>query len=420
MRETYFITCGKLFDGESETLQERMQIIVEGKHITKIGQGLQCPTDAKSIDLSDATVTPGLIDAHTHLNAIEWRNFEREMLYNSPAWKGMAVLYNAKKALRRGFTTVRHCGTNSNDAYASVDAKRLIETGHFEGARLVIAPHYITCTNSHGDISHRVAMNPSLGEQLWQNYPGRGCGPYEFRDVVRTEVKYGADYIKIFANGGFSTPNDSPDDLTLCPDEIKEIIETAHQLGKTVTAHAYASDTIRLLVELGIDGIEHGSLLDDPEVISMMEEKNVYLIPNFATYDEILFGSEELISRMIPSLQKKIPLYSARMLRSREMIMNSNIRMGYGTDFVSGRYCYQCGYEFKSWMRYNANPLRVLRAATSVNAKIVEIPEVGMIKPGYLADIAAWKRNLLTDDEALLDCSFVMKDGIVYPAESDV
>jgi imidazolonepropionase-like amidohydrolase len=420
MSQTYFITCGKLFDGETATLSERMQIIVEGKYIKEVGCDLQCPPEAERIDLSDATVTPGLIDAHTHMNAIEWRNFEREMLYHSSAWKGMAVLYNARKCLRRGFTTVRHCGTNSNDAYASVDAKRLIESGHFEGARLVIAPHYITCTNSHGDISHRVAMNPPLGEQLWRNYPGRGCGPCEFRDAVRTEIKYGADYIKIFANGGFTTPNDSPDDLTLCADEIKEIIDTAHQLGKTVTAHAYANNTIRLLVELGIDGVEHGSLLDDPDVVSMMEERDVYLVPNFAAYDEFIFASEDKLDKMIPAMREKIPLYVERMLRSRKMILKSNIRMGYGTDFVTGRYCYESGFEFKSWMREGVNPLRVLRAATSINSSIVEIPEVGRIKSGYFADISAWKRDLMKDPDALLDCAFVMKGGVIYPTETDI
>ena len=195
---------------------------------------------------------------------------------------------------------MRHCGTNSNDAYASIDAKRLINAGYFEGARLVIAPHYVTCSNSHGDISHRVAQNPALGEKLWRDYPGAGCGPYEFRDIVRTQIKYGADYIKIFANGGFTTPNDSPDDLTLCEDELKSIIDTAHQLKKKVTAHAYSTETIRLLVRLGIDGIEHGSLLDDPELIAEMEEKDAIKCYHGEEVPDIIFKSERQIAGKAP------------------------------------------------------------------------------------------------------------------------
>lgn len=415
-----FIKCGKLFDGEQKTLQENMQILVEDDLIKEVGRNLQCPPDAEVVDLSDATVTPGLIDAHVHFNFMQWQNFERTMVYENQAWKGMAVLYNARKGLARGFTTYRHCGTNSYDSYGSITAKRLINEGFFDGARLCVAPYYVTCSNSHGDCGHRLRNNPDLAEHFYHQYPGYGCGPYEFRDIVRTQIKFGADYIKIFCNGGFSTPNDSPDDLTLCPDELKEIINTAHQLKKTVTAHAYSTDTIRLLVELGIDGIEHGSLLDDPDVIKMMEDKNVYLLPNFTVYDPVINATEESIKKLIPSMQKKIPLYADRMRRAREMILNSKLRLGYGTDFVAVHNAYESGYEYKCWMEQGVDPMNVLYSATHVNAEIVGIPNIGAIKAGYLADISAWKRDLLHDPDALLDCAWVMKDGKVYETESDI
>ena len=120
---------------------------------------------------------------------------------------------------------------------------------------------------------------------------------------------------------------------------------------------------------------------------------------------------------MIPAMREKIPRYAERMLRSRELVMKSRLRIGYGTDFVMAHNCYESGYEFLSWMKMGAVPLRVLRAATSVNATILELPETGAVKPGYLADLAAWRRDLLHDPEALLDCAFVMKDGVIYPVE---
>ena len=417
-KNRYYIRCGKLFDGEKKQFQKNVCILTEGNLIKEVGHNIPYPEQAELIDLTDATVTPGLIDAHVHMNYMEWQDFEKAMVYENQAWKGMAVLYNAKKGLMRGFTAYRHCGTNSYDGYASITAKRLIDGGFFDGARLCVAPYYITCSNSHGDNAHRLRNNPDLGELFYNQYPGYGCGPFEFRNIVRTQIKYGADFIKIFCNGGFSTPNDSPDDLTLMPDELKSIIETAHQLKKKVTAHAYSTDTIRLLVELGIDGIEHGSLLDDPDVIKMMEDKNVYLLPNFTVYDPVINSTEESIKKLIPAMQAKIPLYADRMKKSRELILKSNLRMGYGTDFVAVHNAYDSGYEYVSWMEQGVDPLNVLYSATHINAEILEMPKIGAIKPGYYADLAAWKRDLLHDKNALLDCAWVMKDGVVYPTES--
>lgn len=412
-----YIKCGNLFDGEKKCFQKDMKILVENNIIKEVGSNIECPESAEVVDLSDASVTPGLIDAHVHFNYMEWQTFEKTMVYENQAWKGMAVLYNARKGLSRGFTAYRHCGTNSYDGYASITAKRLIDDGHFPGARMCVAPYYITCSNSHGDNSHRLRNNPDLGQKFYNEYPGYGCGPIEFRNIVRTQIKYGADFIKIFCNGGFSTPNDSPDDLTLMPDELTSIFETAHQLKKTVTAHAYSTDTIRLLVELGIDGIEHGSCLDDPDVIKMMEDKNVYLLPNFTVYDPVINYTPESIKKLIPSMQKKIPIYADRMRKARELILSSNLRIGYGTDFVAVHNAYESGYEYGCWIESGVNAFNVLYSATHVNAEILGMKKIGAIKPGYFADIAAWKRDLLHDPKALLDCYWVMKDGVIYPTE---
>lgn len=410
------IKCGKMYDGIHDELQDNMEILIEGNRIAGVGKNLNCPTDTEIIDLTNTTVTPGLIDAHVHLQHFDWRERPKEIVYGSPSWKAMAFLYNARKGLRRGFTTMRHVGSATFDDYGGISAKRLINLGYFEGARLVVLPYYHCAVGSHGDHSQLIASNPPLSKAYAAMSPTQGSGVDFFRNSVREQVKYGADFIKIMATGGFSTPNDTPDDQQLSDEEMQAIIETAHQLNKKVTAHVYGADLMKKLILMGIDGMEHGSLITE-EVARMMEERNVYLVPTFCPYDEIIRLDEENLAKKTPEFQAKLREYAERLIAGRKTIVNSKIKLGYGTDFVSVHNSYDCGYEYSSWMLSGMDPFRALKAATSVNAEILEMPDIGKIEVGKLADIAAWERDLLTDDKALLDCAFVMKDGVVYPTE---
>lgn len=177
------------------------------------------------------------------------------------------------------------------------------------------------------------------------------------------------------------------------------------------------SDIVRHLVELGIDGIEHGALITE-DTIRLMEEKDVYLVPTFTPYVEIFSMDPDELSKSPEWFRKKLEYYRPQLLETRELLKNSKLRMGFGSDIVKIHQCYESGYEYRSWMRSGFDPFRILKAATSVNTQILEMPEVGVIAEGYLADIAAWRRDLLTDENALLDCAFVMKDGVIYPAVS--
>lgn len=410
------IKCGKMYDGIHDELQENIDILVQGNRIAAVGKTLNYPTDTEIIDLTDATVTPGLIDAHIHMQHFEWENRQREIVYNSPSWKAMAFLYTARKSLRRGFTTLRHVGSATFDEYGGISAKQLINAGYFEGSRLVVLPYYHCGVGSHGDHSQLIASNPPLSKAYAAMSPTQGCGVDFFRNSVREQIKYGADFIKIMATGGFSTPNDTPDDQQLSDEEMQAIIETAHQLNKKVTAHAYGADLMEKLIDMGIDGLEHGSLMTE-EVARKIEEKGVYLVPTFSPYDEIIRLDEENLAKKPPEFQAKLRQYADRLISGREVIINSNIKLGYGSDFVSVHNSYDSGYEYSSWILSGMDPFRALKAATSINAEILELPNIGKIQVGKLADIAAWKRDLLTDHKALLDCAFVMKDGVVYPTE---
>lgn len=407
------VVCGKLYDGIRDEIRGKSEILIEDGVILEVGEHTVSPTGTRIIDLSGLTVTPGMIDAHVHASFFDWREIPKDTVYYSDGMRALAAAECARKALAGGFTTIRHVGWFREDY--SLDVKRAVDAGFIRGARMIVAPHFLCTPGSHGDPSQSVATNPALSGFLEKQYPTMGSGAEFFRDAVRHEVKIGADFIKIMATGGFFTPNDSPEDKQLSDEEMAAIIETAHALNRTVTAHAYTGDLITTLAELDIDGIEHASLIDK-DTIRLLEEKDIYVVPTLCPYDEIVLLDEEKLAEKSPEFQRKLRHYRDRLVESRRMLFESSIRFGYGTDLVVGYQNYECGREYSAWLRNGISPYRALRAATAENARILGISDrVGTIEPGKLADLAGWIRDLLTDDKALLDCAFVMKEGVEYP-----
>ena len=407
------VVCGKLYDGIRDEIRGKSEILIEDGVILEVGEHTVSPTGTRIIDLSGLTVTPGMIDAHVHASFFDWREIPKDTVYYSDGMRALAAAECARKALAGGFTTIRHVGWFREDY--SLDVKRAVDAGFIRGARMIVAPHFLCTPGSHGDPSQSVATNPALSGFLEKQYPTMGSGAEFFRDAVRHEVKIGADFIKIMATGGFFTPNDSPEDKQLSDEEMAAIIETAHALNRTVPAHAYTGDLITTLAELDIDGIEHASLIDK-DTIRLLEEKDIYVVPTLCPYDEIVLLDEEKLAEKSPEFQRKLRHYRDRLVESRRMLFESSIRFGYGTDLVVGYQNYECGREYSAWLRNGISPYRALRAATAENARILGISDrVGTIEPGKLADLAGWSRDLLTDDKALLDCAFVMKEGVEYP-----
>ena len=410
------LKCGKLYDGVKRELQEGMEILIEGKHIKEVGHNLPCPEGTVIKDLTSMSVTPGMIDGHIHPQFFDYRELYTEYADCSDGYRTLAVASNAQKTLRGGFTTIRIPGWFS-EAY-EVDVKRAIEDGKIEGSRIIAGSHYFCTPGSSGDASQSMAKSPYMGDFMQKCCPTCGTGADFFTNAVRREKKVGYDFIKIFGQGAFATPNDDPQDIQLNDDEFRAIFSTAKDLRMPVAAHVYAPGMMQKLLGYNIFCMEHGALMDDTTA-RMIEDKGVYLVCTFLPYEDIVHPNPETLAKKSDFFRRKLQKYQDWLQRSREIIINSKIKLGYGTDIVDVYKNYECGLEFKFWMKNGMDPFRALEAATRTNSEICCISDVtGTIEPGKFADIAGWKRDLLKDSDALRDCSFVMKEGVEYQAES--
>ena len=419
MRTKKMILCGKLYDGIHDELQMNKRIMIEDDRIIEITENTDIPDDTEIIDLSDLTVTPGMIDAHMHMDYLDWHHIREEVYQTSEEMKTLAVLRCAQKALSHGFTSVRHMGNINAFGYGVIDVRNAINAGIFHGARIIAAPMSLCTPGSHGDASQSYAGNPRVSSLLQSLKPVCGTGRDFFTNAVREQVKYGADFIKIMATGGFFTPNDTPLQKQMNDEELEAVIRTAHELGTTVTAHVYAPDMMKTMIGLGIDGCEHGSLMDE-ETARLFEKTGTYLVPTFCPYDEAVHYDPEKLKDKQPEFRAKLELYRERLVEGRKVIVNSHIRLGYGTDFVANHQNYESGWEYDAMMRSGMDPFRILKAATKTNAEILGIDTfTGTVEPGKKADIAGWPKDLLHDSKALSDCGFVMKEGTVFETETD-
>ena len=419
MKTKYFIICGKFFDGVEQSLKKEVKILVEGAYIIDAGTSLSCPPDAQVIDLSNLTVTPGLIDSHVHFEFAAPSNFNNFAVTDTDEMKTLAVVRNLMKSLQSGYTTVRTTGT-SFQGFGMIDAKRAIERGWFAGSRFLVAPHALGISGGHWDFSvFHTNSNPYVSEFLEQRN-ALTSGADAFKALVRKQVKYGAEFIKIMAAGGFASPGDDPGDPQLDEEELRAIITTAKSLNCPTMAHAYTSPVIDTLIGLGIDEIEHGTLLQ-PHTADLMEKHDIYLVPTIVT---LLPPDPEIDLSKVPPKSIayifKQEKYASQLQESRktivDIIMNRNITVGLGSDIVAIYPNTDSWREFMAWVDIGIPPLRALVAATSANARICRLEhKTGTLKPGMLADIAAWKRDIEKDKRALSQCDFVMKEGVIYP-----
>jgi imidazolonepropionase-like amidohydrolase len=402
--QSIVVRAGKLFDSESGQLTERPVIIITGNRIESVGSGTATiPPGARVIDLGDATILPGFIDAHTHLTS-DAGGGGYEALGISVPRAALTGAKNARLTLLAGFTSVRNVGA---EGYADVALRDAINAGDVIGPRMQVSGPPLGITGGHCDSN-------LLAPEFHYNAEGAADGVDAVIHKVREVVKYGADVIKFCASGGVFSRGDNPLLEQYSPAEMQALITEAHRLGRKVATHAHSSLAIKDAVRAGVDSVEHGIFLDD-EGIQLMKQHHTFLVPT--SYP--LFWFEEHAPQMHfpPWVLEKAAIIIPAAKQNMARAFSSGVRVALGTD--AGVYPHgENGGEFWAMVTLGMTPVQALQAGTVNAAELMGWSDrVGSIRQGKLADMVAVKGNPLANVSLLKQVQFVMKDGVVYKDE---
>jgi len=394
-----------LFDSVSGKLVDHGVIVVSGSRIQAVGGDAKIPADAQVIDLGDATLLPGFIDAHVHLSEESGPNWYLDF-YNDimrfPTEQALYGAHYAKVTLDAGVTTVRDVGSND---FIALGLRNAIRAGMIPGPRMLIANYAIGSTAGHAD------QHPYPPERIAVAGPIKGVcnGPDECRAAVRYQIKYGADVIKFMPSGGVLSLSDPVDNPQLTQEEMNAIVSEAHSWGRKVAAHCHGDRAAKMAITAGVDSIEHGTFLQD-DTLAEMKKKHVYLVATLLAGATVL----QYVDKFPPAIAVKARAAAAQAQQMFQHAVRIGVPLAMGTDAAVEPHGSNAR-EFSLMVKNGLTPTQALIAGTANSADLLGLADqVGTLTVGKLADIIAVPGNPLADLTVTEHVVFVMKEGTVY------
>jgi len=399
------IKAGRLIDPDAGQVLTNQIIVIRGNMVESVGDHLPVPAGANIIDLSRATVLPGLIDCHTHVADGQIGAEPLNVLRKTASEVVLESVPNARKMLESGFTTVRDVGTYR--ALNDVALRDAIAHGYVDGPRMFVAGAYITITGGAGAMT---GIAPDINLP-WDLHYGEANSPWEVRQKVRLLAHDGVDVIKVLSSGGVLTHGSNPNSQEFTPEELQAAVDEAAQFGLRVAAHAHSPQGIKNAIRAGVASVEHATMIDD-EGLAMAKVHGTYL--DMDVYDEECIQEQGRNG----SMPKDFLEHDAKLAQIQRdnfgKAVRAGIKMAFGTDAGICPYG-TSGKQFAFMVRYGMSPMQAIQAATSSAADLLgHASELGSIKPGKYADIIAVSADPLQNISVLENVQFVMKDGKVY------